>query len=274
MATKKVETNVITNATKKDETNGNQQNGIQQYVKMYMTQIGKALPEKFSPEKFQAMVLNAVRQNPELANCTPQSFVGAFMNLANLGLEANTPLGEAYLIPRNSKNGKQCELQIGYKGLLKLAYNSGELSHVEARTVYQNDTFEYSYGLNPILKHIPSTTERGEPIAVYAICRLKNSSVNFEVMSISQVKEIANNFSQGSDSKYSPWQNNFEAMAQKTVLKRALRYLPVSVEVQTLHEGTTNANVENGELIVVQEHSENTEQTQTAIAENSPETTE
>ena len=130
---------------------------IKDYIKLYEEEIAKALPTVMTPERFTRIALSAVGNTPKLAVCTPQSFLGAMMNAAQLGLEPNTPLGQAYLIPyENRKKGiTECQFQIGYKGLLDLAYRSGEVSMVDAQVVYENDKFDYELGLNPILKHKP-----------------------------------------------------------------------------------------------------------------------
>ena len=108
------------------------------------------------------------------------------MTAAQLGLEPNTPLGQAYLLPYwNSKaNAYECQFQLGYKGLLDLAYRSGEISVIQAHVVYSEDQFSYSFGLKPELKHIPASGERGEPVYVYAIFHTKDGGYGFEVCSI------------------------------------------------------------------------------------------
>ena len=84
-------------------------NTIQEWVKAYEGQIAKALPSVLTPERFSRMVLTALAKTPKLAECTPASFVGSMLTAAQLGLEPNTPLGQAYLIP----SGKECQFQLG-----------------------------------------------------------------------------------------------------------------------------------------------------------------
>ena len=122
---------------------------IQQYIKSMEGEIKRALPSVITPERFTRMVLSALSTNPKLAACTPKSFLGAMMSAAQLGLEPNTPLGQAYLIPYRNKGVDEVQFQIGYKGLVDLAYRSGEVEVVQAQTVYENDKFECEYGLEP-----------------------------------------------------------------------------------------------------------------------------
>ena len=193
-------------------------------------EIAKALPSVMTPERFTRIILSAVSTTPKLAECTPASFMAAMMQAAQLGLEANTPLGQAYLIPRWSgkKKVNECNFQIGYKGLIDLAYRSGQVSTIGAYTVYEHDEFSYSLGLNPDIKHVPVMENRGEPVAFYAVVKMKDGGFAFDVMSIQDVREHAQKFSESvKNGTFSPWTTNFEEMAKKTVLKRALKYCPM-----------------------------------------------
>lgn len=207
---------------------------IKDYVKRYEGEIAKALPKVMTPERFSRMVLTAITQTPKLAQCSPQSFVAAMLNAAQLGLEPNTPLGQAYLIPY----GNQCQFQIGYKGLIDLANRSGEIKNIEAHIVYKNDEFEFEYGLDSKLRHKPTMGEKGEAQWVYAVYRLVNGGYGFEVMSIDEVKLHGKKYSKTFNN--GPWQTDFEAMAKKTVLKKVLKYAPMKSDFITNDECTMN----------------------------------
>lgn len=170
---------------------------MQQYIKQMQSEIKKALPSVITPERFTRIVLSALSTNPKLSETTPQSFLGAMMTAAQLGLEPNTPLGQAYLIP--FWNGKarclECQFQLGYKGLIDLAYRSGEVSVIQAQVVYEGDEFSYSFGLDPELKHVPASGDRGQPTHVYAMFRTKDGGYGFEVMSIDDVRAHAQKYS-------------------------------------------------------------------------------
>lgn len=211
--------------------------------------IAKALPSAITPERFTRMATTAVTMNPELGECTPSSFIGAMLQAAALGLEPNTPLGQAYLIPykRNVKvDGKwikiqEAQFQIGYRGLIELAHRSGDFQSIEAHIVYENDEFDYELGLEPKLKHKPAMKDKGEMVWVYAIYKLKSGGYGFEVMSKEDVMKHRDKYSKAKD--YSPWVTNFEAMAKKTVIKQALKYAPLKsefVKAMTNEEVTLN----------------------------------
>lgn len=200
---------------------------IQSYIKAMEGEIKKALPSVLTPERFTRMVLSALSTTPKLGACTPNSFLGAMMNAAQLGLEPNTPLGQAYLIPYKNKGVDEVQFQIGYKGLIDLAYRSGEIEVVQAHIVYANDEFTCEYGLEPKLVHKPAVSDRGDPVRVYAMFKTKSGGYGFEVMSMDDVRNHAARYSQSYNSSYSPWKTNFEEMAKKTVLKKVLKYAPL-----------------------------------------------
>lgn len=184
-------------------------------------QIRKALPSVITPERFTRIVLTALSSNPKLQACAPMSVMGAMMQAAQLGVEPNTPLGQAYLIPY----GNVCQFQLGYKGLIDLAYRSGEVSSIQAHEVHENDTFTYEYGLEPKLRHVPAQTDRGPVTFYYAVLKLKNGGVGFEVMSRDDVETFAHKKSKAFNN--GPWKTDFDEMAKKTVLKKVMKYAPL-----------------------------------------------
>ena len=201
---------------------------MQDYIKKMQGGIAKALPSVLTPERFTRITLSALSTNAKLAQTTPKSFLGAMMTSAQLGMEPNTPLGQAYLIPYKNHGVLECQFQLGYKGLIDLAYRSGQVSTIQAQTVYANDEFEYELGLEPKLRHVPAKTNRGEPIFFYAVFRTKDGGYGYEVMSIDDVRAHAKKYSKAYGN--GPWQTNFEEMAKKTVLKKALKYAPLKTE--------------------------------------------
>lgn len=197
-------------------------------VKALEPEIRRALPAVLTPERFTRMALSAINNTPELAACTPMSFIAALMNAAQLGMEPNTPLGQAYLIPYKNKGVLECQFQIGYKGMIDLAYRTGQVQVIQAQVVRQYDEFDYQYGLTPRLVHRPGDGERGEITFIYGLFRLTNGGYGFEVANRAAMDSFAATYSKAFGSKYSPWSNNYEEMAKKTVLKKALKYAPVS----------------------------------------------
>lgn len=191
-------------------------------------QIEKALPKHISGERMARVALTAYNSNAKLKECEPMSILAAVLISSQLGLEINTPLGQAYLIPY----GKQAQFQIGYKGLLDLAYRSGEYQVIYAMEVYENDEFDFEYGMDTFIKHKPARDPQGEPIYYYAVYKTKNGGSNFRVWSREKIQAHAKKYSQAVQKGWtSPWKTDFDAMAKKTVLKDLMKYAPMSIEL-------------------------------------------
>lgn len=222
--------------TEKKEVTLTRSMSIADLIRAMEPEIKKALPGVVTPERFTRMALSALNTNPKLRECTQMSFLAALMNAAQLGLEPNTSLGQAYLIPYKNKGVLECQFQIGYKGMIDLVYRNEMVQTIQAHCVYQNDEFDYELGLEPKLYHRPALKDRGELLAVYAMFRLQNGGCGFEVMSKGDVDVYAGRYSQGIDSAYSPWKSNYEEMAKKTAIKRVLKYAPLKTEfVRAMH---------------------------------------
>ncbi len=205
---------------------------ITDMVKALEPEIKRALPSVLTPERFTRMALSAINNTPKLAECTPMSFIAALMNAAQLGLEPNTPLGQAYLIPYKNKGKLECQFQIGYRGMIDLAYRNERMQSIEAHSVYENDEFHYEFGLEPSLHHVPAYTDRGEIIGFYAVFKLDNGGFRFEFMSKPDMDAYAATYSKTFTADYSPWRTNYEGMAKKTVIKQLLKYAPMKADFQ------------------------------------------
>ena len=206
-------------------------------------QLGMALPKHVDVDRMVRICLTTVQRNPKLLECTRDSLLGCIIQCAQLGLEPDGLLGHAYLIPFNVsrkvagnwKKFLECTLIVGYKGLLKLARQSGEIASISARVVHAKDIFEYEYGLVEKLVHVPSDEEDpGALTHAYAIFRLKDGSHHFDVMTAREINRIRDN-SKGYqfDKDSSPWTTSYDEMAKKTVLRRASKMSPASIEDKT-----------------------------------------
>jgi recombination protein RecT len=208
------------------------------------SQFESALPNKIGVERMMRIVMTAILNNPKLALCEPNSFFGALLQALQLGLEVNTPLGQAYLIPRwnkklyNNKGGYECNFQMGYQGMLDLCYRYEKYRRITARVVYEGDIFEYGDGDNHHINHTPRfKTEK--PTFVWALYELNNGGFDFAVWPWEKVIKHAEKFSESYNEekgewKFSAWSSNDESresMAKKTMLTRVLRYAPKSVEL-------------------------------------------
>jgi recombination protein RecT len=199
------------------------------YLKEMMPTLQSVLPQHVTAERMSRIALNVIRTNPKLLQCDINSLMGGVMEAAKLGLEPGL-MGQCYLIPFENRKANRIEAQfiVGYKGLIDLVRRSGQVSTIEARTVYENDVFDYEYGLDNSLKHKPTLTNRGAAIAYYAVCKLKDGGSSFLVMSHQEMEQYRDKYAKSK--KFGPWVDEFDAMARKTVLRQLIKYLPISVE--------------------------------------------
>jgi recombination protein RecT len=207
--------------------------------------LAAVLPKHVSPDRMLKIALGALRTTPKLMDCTVESLMGAVVQCSQLGLEPNTPLGHAYLIPFEKKKNQggqwvvdkvETQIVIGYKGLIDLARRSGQVVSIAAHAVHEHDHFDYAYGLDEKLEHKPAMSNRGRVIAFYAVAKLVGGGHAFEVMSAEQVNEIrdaSQNYKFARDKSKTVWGQHYEEMGRKTVLRRLFKYLPVSIELAT-----------------------------------------
>ncbi|MBY6900229.1 recombinase RecT [Clostridium botulinum] len=203
-----------------------------------LPEIKKAVGKTMTPERFSRIALSLFNGNPQFWEADTTSFLSALMQSAQCGLEPNTVLGEAYVIPyKNNKQGiTEVNFQVGYKGILKMAFNTGEYEAIYAHEVRKGDEFEYEYGLHKNLIHKPADVPSEEVTHYYAVYKLKNGGFDFVVWSKERVEHHAREFSKnytykGNVNKNSVWFKNFDSMAKKTVLLDVLKYAPKSVEM-------------------------------------------
>jgi len=204
-----------------------QQKSLISVVAGMKDQISAALPKHVSPDRMVRIAMTTLRQNKKLAQTSQESFLGALIVSSQLGLEPNTPLGQCYLIPY----GNECQFQMGYKGMIELAYRSKQYKRIFAEQVYPDDVFKTTYGLNPNLEHERVFPEKGEPIAYYAVYETIDGGTHFVTWGRERIVEHAKKYSKSYNGRSSPWQTSFDAMAKKTVILDLLKYAPKSIEL-------------------------------------------
>ncbi len=201
-------------------------------------QLAMALPKHLTADRLLRVAMTTIRHNRKLLDCTLESLLAAVMGCAQLGLEPEPFLGQAYLVPFNNKvkigNREEWRMEAklvpGYRGYIALARRSGEVQSVTSQVVYTNDKFQMEYGLEDILKHAPSDGDRGNPKGAYVIFRYKDGSHSFDYMSVPDIEKVRAR-SKAKDS--GPWVTDWDEMAKKTVIRRHIKLVPLSIEMAT-----------------------------------------
>lgn len=196
-----------------------------------LTQLAKASPNGMKPERLVRQAITLAQANPDLLSCSQLSIIAGIMRAAELGLELSGPLGHAYLVPRTLKGVKEAVFQTGWKGLVALAFRSGNVSSFPVRTVYAADKLIVKYGVGQTLIHEPdySKADRGEEIGYYAIVNYMAGGFDFEYMTKGEVEAHRKRYK-----CFGPTWNGpgYAAMAQKTAVRQLARRLSLCPEAQ------------------------------------------
>lgn len=207
-------------------------------------ELGKALPAHMGPDRLVRIALTNIRMVPDLALCTPASFLGSLFTLAQLGLEPVA--GRAYLLPfKNSRkiNGewktvREVQAVIGYKGYVELFYRHERAVVLSWGIVRTADEFDFIKGTNAYLNHREAVSDRGEVRGYWVMAELKNGGKVFEYMSAKDCMEHGKQHSKTYDKKAdkfydnSPWVKEPDSMCLKTVLIQLAKLLPMAFELQ------------------------------------------
>lgn len=178
--------------------------------------------------------IQAIMKNPMLQKCTRETLQDAVINVAAVGLTLNPADGYAYLVPEYNKTVKrtECQLRVSFRGLLKVATDTGAIAWVKAEVVKENDTFEYR-GVNQMPMHHmdPFRPDRGETIGVYCVARTNSGDFLVDTISRAEIDLIRK--CAKTDNVWRQW---FDEMAKKSVIKRAAKQWPKTQKSSVLHK--------------------------------------
>ena len=162
--------------------------------------IGAVAGKYFTPDRFMRLCVNAIRKTPKLAQCDPQSVLGAFMASAALGLEPNTVQQQAFLIPYDKRGklpngqwgvvGTECQFQVGYRGFITLAHRSEHIASIQAEAFHEGDLFDHLIGSETFLKYRKAVRDRGGLIGAFCYTRLASGIEMATVLPIEELHKI------------------------------------------------------------------------------------
>jgi recombination protein RecT len=219
-------------------------------------QFAMAMPRGFEAQQLIRDAMTLLRQNPDLAECVPETVLGGLMTFAQLGLRPGV-MGQGWLIPfKNWKKGNRLEAQIviGYQGYVELVHRSGAVKKIVGRAVHANDEFHVEFGLDEKLVHRPAGIgkERGPVVAYYAVLFFHDADPLFWVMTREEAIAWRDHHAMGTKrfkgevvrdndgnaQGAGPWFDmdgpdggtGFDQMAIKTCFLRAKRWAPKSTD--------------------------------------------
>ena len=180
------------------------------------------------PERLAKTFEIAAQRDPRLLDCAPDSMLAAFVEAAGVGLEPNTPLEHASLTAESAGNGRglYADFQVTLRGLIVLAHRTGAVASVCARLVHAEEEFEVRYGTDEGITHTPiiGMDTRGPITAAYAVIRLRDEGLIFDVMSLADLEDIRRRWARNPSS--GAWETDTGEMYKKTVLRRAMKWVP------------------------------------------------
>ena len=205
----------------------------------FKAQLAAALMARLPEDYVVRAAVATINSNEEIQKCSPVSIAASILLLAQAGLAPEPWKGHGWLIPRNQKikgrDGKPdtwikvCTALLGYRGLVKLAYDSAAVAKAGAYPVFQGDVFHLDLGSGeppmhePWIRPVEGREKRGELLGCYALAKLKNGETLVEWMTKDDIDAIR---TRSAASDRGPWVTDYVEMARKTPFRRLFKWIP------------------------------------------------
>ena len=190
-------------------------------------------------QRFITAVISAVSNNPALQECDQSSVLSAALLGEGLKLSPSPQLGQYYMVPFNSKNGKIAQFQLGYKGYIQLAIRSGQYKKLNVLAIKEGELISY----DPLNEEIEVQLiddelerEKAQTIGYYAMFEYTNGFRKTMYWSKEKMEAHALKYSRGYQAKkgYTFWEKDFDGMAYKTMLRQLIsKWGIMSIDMQT-----------------------------------------
>jgi recombination protein RecT len=194
------------------------------------------------------------RENRELLECSPDSFIAAAAVAARLNLEPGGKLGHFWMVPRTIRRkgqpaGKEVVPIIGYRGLVELARRAGVI--ITPGTVNQRDAYFEQQGTNPRIDHRPCLDDdTGPPIRWYATATFPDGRTSFVSLNRSQIEKRRHAGGSGNSPAWDKW---YDAMARKTAIRALWSMLPTLPDLADVdrYDGQVLRLTDTGDVTVL-----------------------
>lgn len=188
--------------------------------------------------QFTSSLITLVNNDSYLSDADPMSIITGAMQAAQLDLPLEKQFGFAYLVPFNTKEGnqwvKKAQFVLGYRGYIQLAMRSGQYRSINVGTIYEGQL----KGWNPLTEELefdPEAKESDEVVGYFGYFKMLNGFEKTVFWTKENVEQHRINNSKNRDKKAltGVWASNYDAMAQKTVLRNLLsKWGILSIEMQ------------------------------------------
>lgn len=185
--------------------------------------------DKRAPQ-FMTSIINLYSNDSGLQKCDPMTVISSAMVAASLDLPIDKNLGYAWIVPYYDRKTKsyRAQFQLGYKGYIQLALRSGQYRYINAIPVREGELKKW----DPLTEEIEidfEARESDEVIGYAAFFELLNG---FRKTVYWRKEDVEAHRQKYSKSGFG-WENDWDAMALKTVIKSLLsRWGILSVEMQ------------------------------------------
>lgn len=182
----------------------------------------------------------------DIAARNPNSLQASILNVAAIGISLNPAMQHAFLVPR----GDQICLDISFRGLTKIATDSGSIKWAKAELVYSEDKFKYK-GVNQVPDFEANVFgDRGNLIGGYCLAKLPDGEYLVDTMTIEEIHKVR----ESSKAKNNgPWVDWYEEMCKKTLIKRAYKSWPQTENRLRLDKAVETLNESEGTAYTIEE---------------------
>lgn len=207
---------------------------------------------------FTSSLITLVNNDSYLADSEPMSIIAGAMQAAQLDLPVEKQFGFAYLVPFNEKNKqtgtweKKAQFMLGYKGYIQLAQRSGQYRKLTVDVLYEGELI-YWDRFKEDLKYDMNAKTRDEVVGYFGHFELLNGFEKTVYWTKEQIEKhrIENNKAKDKRKLTGVWASNYDAMAQKTVIRNLLsKWGILSIEMQkgVLADDSVNDFDDSGEV--------------------------
>ncbi len=187
---------------------------------------------------FISSIISAVKTNPALAECDPNSVISAAVIAATLDLPIQNNLGFAAIVPYKENGVAVAQFQMMWRGYVQLAMRTAQYLTINVSEVYEGELISENRITGDYV--FDTSKKTSDKITGYvAYFRMINGFEKYFYWTVARVTAHAKTYSQTFKSpkswvvEKSRWTLDFDSMAKKTVLKLLLgKFGILSVDMQ------------------------------------------